>query len=62
MPYYDPVFLNKIAWSRVSNAFDRSKNIAIGMSPLSRFCRRVSVNSIAAVSVECNFLKPVTFE
>ena len=27
----------------MSNAFDRSKHIAIAISPLSRFCRRVSV-------------------
>ena len=44
--------------SIVSKAFERSRKIASGNSPLYRSSLILSIDSSAAISVECFFRKP----
>ena len=45
-------------WSRVPKSFDRSRNILIGVLPLSKAIVVLSTSSSTACSVERCFLKP----
>ena len=51
-------FSSRILRSIVSIALDKSRNMVIGISPLSIVYVRLSTSSCAANSVECPFLKP----